>query len=303
MIEGQLVSVAIGDAWGCGYEFAPREWIEAHPPEERVHIAHPKYAIGAGRYSDDTQMSLAIAEAMIEESQGALWEPRMLARRFALAFKNDPRLGYAGGFYEFLKTVKSGDDFLKRIKPDSTKAGAAMRASPLGAWEDEFKVIERAGVQAALTHNTVEGIVSAQAAALSAHYFFWRKGPQAQLGAYLNDLLGAMELDWTKAHENQGEITGEGLSCVGASVAALSVAVSLPQMCEGLIRRGGDVDTACAIACGAGVFCDQMDREWPEALSAGLETGSYGRAHLESVEARLREAYPRPAPSLSQARR
>lgn len=295
-MRGQLVSVAIGDAWGSGYEFCERDWIERHPPSLRRHIKHPVFDIGGGRYSDDTQMSLAIARAMLDEKAGERWEPKLLARRFVEAFKADPRAGYAGGFYDFLKSVQDGDEFLARIRPNSTKAGAAMRATPLGAYEDEFEVIERAGVQAGVTHNTPEGIVSAQAAALSAHYFFWGKGPQAELGAYLNDFLGAQEFDW-EAPRREGPITGEGYSCVSAAVSALKAAEGLESMCEGLILLGGDVDTACAIACGAGAFCDQMDLSWSDALVEGLERGPFGMERLEAMDSALRKAYPLPSRS------
>lgn len=297
-MSGQLISVALGDAWGSGYEFCDREWIQRHPPSARRHIKHPVFDIGGGRYSDDTQMSLAIARAMLEERAGARWEPRLLARCFVEAFKADPRPGYAGGFYEFLKSVQDGDEFLARMRPSSTKAGAAMRATPLGAWEDEFDVIERAGTQAGVTHNTPEGIVSAQAAALSAHYFFWSKGPQGELGAYLNDWLGAEEFDW-EAPRHEGPVTGEGYSCVSAAVKALSSARGIESMCEGIIELGGDVDTACAIACGAGAFCQDMDQSWSQALTEGLEEGPFGRSHLERVDAQLRQAYPWPGAARS----
>lgn len=290
---GQLGSIAIGDAWGSGYEFCDADWLSRHPPSARRHIRHPKFDIGAGRYSDDTQMSLAIAKAMLEERAGAAWEPRMLARHFVESFKADPRLGYAGAFYEFLKTVEDGDDFLARVRPTSTKAGAAMRATPLGAFEDEFEVIERAGVQAGVTHNTPEGIVSAQAAALSAHYFFWDKGPQAELGAYLNDFLGAQEFDWEAARV-EGPVTGEGYSCVSAAVSALKRARGIESMCEGLILLGGDVDTACAIACGAGAFCKSMDQSWSAALVDGMESGPFGLAYALSMDQALRSAFPLP---------
>ena len=65
-----------------------------------------------------------------------------LARRFVEAFRRDPREGYAGGFYAFLQEVTSGDEFLQRIRPDSDKSGAAMRAGPLGVFPTIGEVVE-----------------------------------------------------------------------------------------------------------------------------------------------------------------
>ena len=85
------------------------------------------------------------------------FSPATLARRFVAAFKRDPREGYARGFYQFLQEVEDEDDFLRRIRPDSDKSGAAMRACPIGVFPSVGTVIDRAESQAALTHDTAGG--------------------------------------------------------------------------------------------------------------------------------------------------
>src|SRR6185437_6460245 len=97
------------------------------------------------------------------------WQARMLAHRFVVAFQRDPREGYAQGFYHFLQTMRDGEQFLREIRPDSDKSGAAMRAAPIGIYPTIAQVVERCSVQAALTHNTPDGINAAVAAALMTH--------------------------------------------------------------------------------------------------------------------------------------
>src|SRR5207237_10064025 len=121
-----------------------------------------------GCYTDDTQMSVAVAEAIVSDEP---WAPEALAQQFVAAFQRDPREGYAGGFYAFLQEVRDGADFLARIRPDSDKSGAAMRAGPIGVCRPIAEVIRRCTIQAALTHNTPDGVNAAVAAALTTHYF------------------------------------------------------------------------------------------------------------------------------------
>ena len=48
-----------------------------------------------------------------------------------------------------------------------------MRSGPIGIFPTIEKVIENATIQAAITHNTPDGIKAAIAAALMSHYFIY----------------------------------------------------------------------------------------------------------------------------------
>src|SRR5262249_23946991 len=135
------------------------------------YFSHPRHDTKPGCYTDDRQMSVAIAEAIVSDEP---WTPEMLAQRFVTAFRRDPREGYASRFYAFLQEVQDGADFLARMRPESDKSGAAMRAAPLGVYCSTGEVIRRCTVQAVLTHNTPDGINAAVAAALTTHYFIYR---------------------------------------------------------------------------------------------------------------------------------
>src|SRR5204863_8841314 len=108
------------------------------------------------------------AEAIVSNEP---WTADLLARKFVEAFQRDPRQGYASGFYSFLLHVRDGQQFLREIRPNSTKSGAAMRAAPIGVYATIPLVIEHCALQAALTHNTAEGINAALATALMSHFF------------------------------------------------------------------------------------------------------------------------------------
>lgn len=163
-----LLELAVGDAYGAGFEYAD-EMVRPYNNLSR-YIQHPTHTgILPGMYTDDTQMSIAIAELIVA---GADWTPLHLAQQFVTCFKRDEREGYAGGFYSFLQQVNDGAEFLAKIRGDSDKSGAAMRASVVGVFPSIAEVLEKCRVQAALTHNTPDGIAAAAGGGVDDTLFF-----------------------------------------------------------------------------------------------------------------------------------
>ena len=168
-----LLELAIGDAYGAGFEYVKSRAYIRENNNLRGYIEHPRHKQKPGTYTDDTQMSLAIAELIVE---GKSWTPETIAAKFVEVFHRDVRKGYAGGFYAFLKKTRSARDFLENIKPHSNKSGAAMRAGPVGVYPELNQVIDFSTRQAKLTHNTADGIHAAVAASLMVHYFLYNPG-------------------------------------------------------------------------------------------------------------------------------
>ena len=114
-----LLELAVGDAYGAGFEYVNVYLVEQFNDLSR-YIHHPRHkAIQPGMYTDDTQMSLAVAELIVSDAE---WTALNIASQFVEVFKRDPRTGYASGFYGFLKRVESGEQFLAEIHPTSDKS-------------------------------------------------------------------------------------------------------------------------------------------------------------------------------------
>lgn len=275
-----LVELAIGDAYGAGFEYASNRIVRECNDLSR-YIQHPRHGIAPGHYTDDTQMSVAIAEAIVE---GDPWTPLALATRFVSAFRRDPREGYASRFFEFLQQVRDGADFVATIRPDSDKSGAAMRACPIGVFLSVADVISRCTLQARLTHDTPEGIRAAVAASLMTHYFLYRIGPKSKLPEFINShVSGPWATPWT------GKVGAQGIMSVRAALTALVAHNSMTGLLRACIAFTGDVDTVATIALGAAAGSAEYEQDLPEQLYAGLEDGLYGRAFLESLDAQLLE--------------
>lgn len=274
-----FVELAIGDAYGAGFEYAPAPFVKTYN-NLAGYVHHPRHGIPPGRYTDDTQMSIAIGEAILT---GEPWTPTLLAHHFVNAFKRDPREGYASGFYGFLQEVQSGEEFLAKIRPDSNKSGAAMRAGPLGIYPTITEVIDRATVQAAVTHNTPGGKQSAMAAALMTHYFLYGLGPKAQLDEFLQAHVAG---PWTKPW--RGKVGASGMESVRAAVTAVLAHASLSAILQHCIAFTGDVDTVATVALCAASCSTEVAQDLPAVLYDGLEDGAYGRRYLTGLEEGLR---------------
>jgi ADP-ribosylglycohydrolase len=273
-----LTELAIGDAYGAGFEYAPERIVRERNDLSR-YIQHPRHGIVPGCYTDDTQMSIAIAEAIVDSDP---WTARVLAQRFVTAFKRDPREGYAGRFHDLLTQVRDGAEFVATIRPDSDKSGAAMRACPIGVYPSVAEVVDRCTVQAALTHNTPDGINAAVAAALMTHYFLYRIGPKASLPDFLiSHVPGPWAARW------RGKVGAQGMMCVHAALTALQANRSMSDILKACVAFTGDVDTVATIALGAGSCSAEIEQDLPEHLLLGLEDGRFGRTYLQQLDDRL----------------
>ena len=275
-----LLQMAIGDAYGAGFEYASKDLVR-QSNTLAGYISHPKHRQNPGTYTDDTQMALAIAELLIERRP---WTREVIAQKFVDVFKRDPRKGYSQRFYWFLREVKDGTEFLARMDPRSTKSGAAMRAPPLGLLKNEAEILAKAELQARLTHNTPEGVTSAQAAALATHYFAYDRGPAEKLGRYLDGQV-PYRYAWHKPW--RGKVGPSGMEAVHAAVYILSRESTLAGVLRETVNLTGDVDTVAAIAMAAASTSPFFAKDIPAALVSNLEQTAYGVAYLRGIDKAL----------------
>ncbi|MEH2461904.1 MAG: ADP-ribosylglycohydrolase family protein [Nostoc sp.] len=217
-----------------------------------LYVEYPRFRLIPGSYTDDTQMSIAVAEVIVAQ---AAWTPEVLADSFVRAFKRDRREGYARNFYHFLVEIPNGQEFLTKIRPDSNKSGAAMRAAPIGIYPTPEKVIEAATIQAAITHNTPDGINAAVAAALMSHYFIYQLGAKRKLGEFLK---GYVSGEWSKPWE--AKVKSKGWMSDRAAITAVMRNDSMSELLQDCIAFTGDVDTVAAIALAASSCSEEITR-------------------------------------------
>jgi ADP-ribosylglycohydrolase len=167
----------------------------------------------------------------------------------------------------------------------SIKNGAAMRAYPIGVFDDALDVMEYAGIQAELTHNTMEGILSSEAVALMSHYTLYNKGRLKHIHQYLEDIQG---INWDN---NWGwEIECDGMQTVDAIVTLIN---SSPEKMSDIlldsVNFGGDVDTVASVALAIASNSDEVENDLPKILYKDIEKGRFGIDYIKKIDRKLME--------------
>ena len=154
-----MLGAIIGDMAGSIYEFANTKRTDFPFFSER------------SNYTDDSIMTLAVAEWLLTDSQHTHESLERIMVRYAEEYPY-PMGGYGGGFArwlfapEGLINYKTGEIAGGRVPYNSWGNGAAMRASAVGWMFDTLEETEQvAAISASITHDHPEGIKGAQATA------------------------------------------------------------------------------------------------------------------------------------------
>lgn len=270
---GSLLGVALADALGAPYEggvFERITWSTVTAFRSRL------------AWTDDTEMTLGLAESLIE-NRGL--DSDNLARHWARCM-NASR-GYGPGTRALLERIRKGADWRsvnRSAYPEGSMGnGAAMRAAPLGLLyhrdpEQLRRNTERASV---ITHAhplAVEGaqlIARAVALALRSEVRIEDLRPVCALEEYRRRLDLAErflrgEPSLQEVREGLGHHAEAHRSAVTAIYAFLRFPRDFAAMMEYIVSLGGDVDTLGAMAGGIFGACNGV-RALPEDLLERLE--------------------------------
>jgi ADP-ribosyl-[dinitrogen reductase] hydrolase len=282
-----LLEIAIFDAYGACFEGSDLGHIIENNDVKWYHNEEPGL-VKPGAYTDDTQMSIAVAEALLD---GIPWTKEALADKFVETFHRDVRRGYTGYFFMTLLHSKNGAEMLSKIDGKSEKSGAAMRSGVLGLLPDVKDVVEYATIQAQVTHDCQVGIDSSILAALMVHYFEFCKGEKKDLSAYLRNFtkLPLLEKSNPDCWQPGKRIRSYAWDCIESAVCAIEKHDSLRDILHQIVQWSGDVDTAAAIAAAAACRSEEIQNDLPQRLYDDLENGQYGRDYLIALDERLRK--------------
>ena len=223
VVKGGILGAIIGDIAGSRFEFF------------NVKSTHLKLFTAADKFTDDTVMTVAIADWLL--AGGSLADVmRDWGRRY-------PLRGYGGAFARWLSAPE--------VRPpySSCGNGAGMRVSPCGYFADSLGcALGLAKESAFVTHNHPEGIKGAQAIAVSI-YLARTGASKEEIKQYVEQTFGydlSRHCDNIRpTYEFDGTCQG---SCPEAIVAFLD-STDFESAIRLAISLGGDSDT---IACMTG---------------------------------------------------
>ena len=296
-----LLRIAQADAFCAATEYVKRsEHVDLFEAVQRYDLyqQHPTHKkLRPGMYTDDTQMSISVAETLLDNPTALTYEN--FAEHFFAAFKRDPRDGYSRGFQKILEEAKSPEHMRMLIVPDSIKNGACMRAVPIGVISDPKRVVEVSTMQATVTHATWGGCNSAAAVSLMSHFSLYDSREFSEMYGWCCQLLPAFELfrePWVGGAGLRGTDPrglGIGMSTAHAVHTLLTQENSLMKILKRVVEWGGDTDSVGAVAWGI-ASARYKSEQLPEFLEQDLEVRGnlkYGPEFLKKLGSRLMTAY------------
>ncbi len=228
------------------------------------------------KYTDDTEMALAIAEVL--EEFGAVDQDH-LAVAFTRRYGINPYRGYGSGAHEILSAIARGESWRDASNrafdgQGSLGNGGAMRAAPIGAYfaDESYETIaEQARLSAEVTHSHPEGIAGAVGIAIAAGWAARSNAIRRQPlpGELFSTVLAYVPPGQTKAgieraarlnldcwQHYAAEKLGNGGLVTSADTVPFALWVAarhIDDFTEALwttVHVGGDIDTNCAIVGG-----------------------------------------------------
>jgi ADP-ribosyl-[dinitrogen reductase] hydrolase len=296
-----MLELGIGDAYGSCFENCEARYVEAH--NDLHFVGKQPSLVPSGRYSDDTQMSIAIAELILEDFDWANEDANeRMADKFLEVFKRDERRGYTPYFFMVLLNSSNGKELLSKIDGKSNKSGAFMRSAPVGLYPDLNDVMEIAARQAMVTHDSWVGRNSAIGAAMMMHYFYYDLGDKDDLVTWLNGTYFGDLIHVEKPFEAYGDtvqpwqpgkrVRVHGWDCLEAAIYAIQESQYLSEVLQTCVSYTGDVDTVATVALAAASCSREIKQDLPAKLIEQFENRGFGRDFLMQLDEKLQEKFP-----------
>jgi ADP-ribosylglycohydrolase len=261
---GMIYGLALGDALGAPVEFWELKGIwERYGPDGIQDLPSPAL------FTDDTQMTLAVAEALVAAGHQDLAAIMAAISQNFVAWLHSPENDRSpgGACLYGARQLEAGVPWWESGKPNSKGCGAAMRVAPIGYLyqHDLPKLRQVAAASALATHLHPAARLGAVAAAFLVKLALDRLPPEEMLPALELETHGQVrEFDQALTRlEEALEMTppdaalahiGEGWVAEEAVIMALYCFLKSPDDFLATIRRGanikGDSDSIACIAGG-----------------------------------------------------
>ena len=186
-------------------------------------------------FTDDTVLTIAVADSLINKIS--------YSESFYKWVSKYPNRGYGQQFFQWVIS--------KDKKPYGSKGnGAAMRVSPIGwLFDTEKEALEEAKRSAEVTHNSKEGIESAQAVAM-AIFIAKKERSKEEIKKYITDNFG-YDLDRKLEDIRKTYIHSmNAINSVPESIICFLESDSFEDAIKNAVSLGGDADTMACIAGG-----------------------------------------------------
>ncbi len=254
-----LLGTAVGDALGVPFETKLANYEPLVAWDGKSFLGSEHHKLGPGQYSDDTQMSLMVAESLIENHG---FNPDDLAERYVDWMVSGRARGYGKTTLFAIKNLIDGKHWSESGIPGSYGNGTAMRAAPFGVYfrNDIQSLIAIAKMDSAITHASEEAEAGSIAIALAAAYAvngekegllsdLWKVLPDSKVKSSIYSLDSLIDSPFITS-EQALRIIGTKGDVRQTTPAALYCFLKFDNYHDAVmasIKAGGDTDTTAAI--------------------------------------------------------
>ncbi len=270
-IKSVLFGVAIGDALGVPVEFKARQTLSKKPVTDMIGFG--KYNQPPGTFSDDTSLTLCLAEALTKE-----FDLTIIAKNFMAWYKDNFWTAHGDVFDIGIATGQAIDRLNKGSKPElagstdvsSNGNGSLMRIAPLLFYLLDKPIEERYEITkqvSSITHGHIRSVISCFYYLEFARQLFEEKDKfeiyknlQSEVSNFLISLSvdpAELELFDGLLKENIYELPEENIRSNGyviftleASIWCLMNTVNYKAAVLKAVNLGSDTDTTAAVTGG-----------------------------------------------------
>jgi ADP-ribosyl-[dinitrogen reductase] hydrolase len=168
---GAILGCAVGDALGAPFEGVGANKLFQDGVPDYAQIA----GFPPGQYTDDTQMTLAIVKAVLEDGEIG---GRSVAEKFAELWRSGEIVGPGASCSEAMRRYIRGDADWDECgtAPGRAGNGTAMRAGPIGLWDYDApeRLVKDAAAVSIITHKDERAVAGAIAVAAAVAYVVQR---------------------------------------------------------------------------------------------------------------------------------
>jgi poly(ADP-ribose) glycohydrolase ARH3 len=297
--QGCLLGLMVGDALGARFEgWAPEDIAAEYATREALLNEPPP---GPWRYTDDTEMTIGIAEALLKDGE-------IIADSLRDAWVANFTPGRCYGATQLvLRAMRDGEDYrevAENLFPGGSYGnGGAMRVAPVGLFfqDDWDRLWQQAELCTQPTHAHRLAIEGAQLVALAvamaaSDVDFDRAALLTELKRRCRSDEYRDRLDLARRIGSRNELhrLGNGVPALESAVTAIACFALSPESYVDAIADaiflGGDTDTIAAMA-GAISGARLGFRAIPSTLLDNVEREGKGREYVADLAVRLHGAY------------
>lgn len=245
-----LLGTAVGDALGVPFETKLVNYEPLIEWDGKTYLGSEHHKLQPGQYSDDTQMSLMVAESLISKHG---FDADDLSARYMDWIISGRARGYGKTTLMAVQNLQAGKHWSQSGIAGSYGNGTAMRAAPFGVYyrNDLYALVNICKIDSAITHASEEAEAGSIAIALAAAY------------AVNNDMENILEKIWSALPESK----------VKNSIFSLDSLINsnyiTPQQALRVLGTKADVRETVPAA----LYCFLKFKNYQEAIVAAIKAG------------------------------